>query len=375
MKKRLLIVAVSLFILGSPVIAAAQTPGYALEVTYFKGRPFAYQKLSNWSWYALFQRVPGWRGAAGEMPVEAVKIVPRTEQGSVKIRVSVLKGKFLETEQPVGDYTVTENVKFTIVDLTKFGVIPFEVSLVRAPATVASLPAIINKTRSLQVSVAPDPASLPTFQLKLINDSAKAVRAFTYETTADGRQRFSGMPHQRESGVLIAPGGTYEEKIRIALDATTTSVGEVPAAVNNVTVQLTSVIFADGTYEGDIYQAARYRAMMLGEWTQLKRILEILRADTAADTALDVLYGQVSDLTWYVDEPAFEGFVKEIGGVNEKMKEDLHEIVLGASNDIQRNFVTEFGEKRNSIGDKPAEFQAWLKTAAERYQKWLSALP
>ena len=195
MKKRLLIVAVSLFIFGSPVIAEAQTPGYALEVTFFKGRPFVYQKLNQWSWYALFQRIPGWRGPAGEAPVETVKIVPRTEAGgSVKIRVSVLKGKLLETEQPVGDYTVTENVKLTIVDLTKFGVIPFDVSLVRAPATVASLPAVINKTRSLQVSVAPDSGSLPTFQLKLINDSAKAVRAFTYETTADGRPRFGDAP-------------------------------------------------------------------------------------------------------------------------------------------------------------------------------------
>jgi hypothetical protein len=373
MKKRLLIAAVSLLILGSPVIALAQTPGYALEVTYFKGRPFAYQKLSNWSWYALFQRVPGWRGVVGETPVEAVKIAPRTEQGSVKIRVSVLKGKFLETEQQVGDYTITENVKFTIVDLSKFGVIPFEVSLVRAPATVAGLPALINKSRSLQVSVAPDSGSLPTFQLKLINDSAKAVRAFTYETTADGRPQLSAMPHRPEGGILIAPGGTYEEKVRIALDAKTTSTGEVSAAVNNVTVQITSVIFADATYEGDIYQAARYRAAMLGERTQLKRILEVLRSDTA-DTAIDILYGQVSDLTWYVDEPAFEGLVKEIGGMNEKMTEDLHEIVLIASNDVQKNFAAEFGEKRNSMGDKRAEFQAWLKTAAERYQKWLSAL-
>jgi hypothetical protein len=374
MIKRIFIAAILLCIFSFAVPARAQAPGYALEVTYFKGRPFSYQKLSNWSWYALFQRVPGWKGAAGETPVEAVKIAPRTEQGSVKIRVTVLKGKFLETEQPVGDYIITENVKFTIVDLTKFGVVPFDVSLVRAPATVASLPSVINKTRSLQASVAPDSASLPTFQLKLINDSAKAVRAFTYETTADGRQRFSGMPNQREGGILIAPGGTHEEKVRIALDAPATSTGEVPAAVDNVTIQITSVIFADGTYEGDIFQAGRYRAMMLGERTQLKRILEILRSDAAA-TSLDILYGQVSDLTWYVDEPAFEGFVKGIGGLNEKMTEDLHESVLLASNDIQRNFVAEFGEKRNSMGDKPAEFQAWLKTAAERYQKWLSALP
>lgn len=374
MIKRLFIAAISLCILGPAVLAQAPARGYALEVTYFKGRPFAYQRIGQWAWYALFQRVSGWKPAAGDVPVEAVKITPRAEEGSVKVRVSVLKGKFLETEQPVGDYPIAEDAKLTLTDLTKFGVTPFEVSLVRAPATVANLPAVINKTRSLQASVAPDSANLPTFQLKLINDSAKAVRAFTYETTVDGRQRLSGMPHQREGGVLIAPGGAHEEKVRISLDATTSSTGEVPAALTNLTIQITSVVFADGTFEGDIYHAARYRAMMLGERTQLKRILEILRADTAA-ASIDILNAQVSDLTWYVDEPVFEGFVKGIGGLSEKMTEDLHEIVLGASNDLQRNFVAEFGEKRTSLNDKPAEFQAWLKTAAERYQKWLSALP
>jgi hypothetical protein len=374
MKKRLLIAAISLFISGLPAIAQAQARDYALEVAYFKGRPFAYQKMGQWAWYALFQRVQGWTPSAGSVQVEAVKITPRTEDGAVKVRVTVLKGKLLETEEPVGDYPIAENAKLTIDDLTKFGVIPFEVLLVRAPATVSSLPAVVNKTRSLLVSVAPDSASLPTFQLKLINDSAKAVRAFTYETTVDGRQRLSGMPNRPGGGILISPGGSHEEKVRISLDATSASTGEVPAALTNLTVIITSVIFADGSYEGDVYQAARYRAFMLGERTQLKRILEVLRTDTAA-TSLDILNGQVSDLTWYVDEPAFEAFVKGIGKVDEKIKEDLHDAVLVASTDLQQNFVAEFGEKRNSIGDKPAEFQAWLKTAAERYQKWLSALP
>ena len=373
MKKRLFI-AVSLCFLALPVIAGAQARGYALEVTYFKGRPFAYQRIGQWSWYALFQRVPGWRPAGGELPVEAVKITPRADADSVKVRVSVLKGKFLETEQPVGDYPLTENVKLTIADLSRFGVVPFEVSLVRAPATVADLPAVVNKTMSLQVSVEPNISSLPTFRLKLLNDSTKAVRAFTYETLVDGKQRLTGMPNKPEGGVLIEPGATNEQELRFPLDAKTTSTGEAPAALPDLTVMVTSVVFADGTYEGDLYQAARYRAIVLGERTQLKRILEILRPDTAV-TSLDILNAQVSDLTWYVYERTFEAFVKGMGGFNEKMKEDLHEGVELASSSIQRAFVAEFGEKRTSMGDKPAEFQAWLKTAAERYQKWLSALP
>ena len=374
MKKILLVFAIFFAFSGLYVPAQSTPSGYALEVTYYKGRPFAYQRIGQWAWYALFGRVPGWKPAAGDMQVEAVKITPRPDEGSIKVRVTVLKGKFLEVEQPVGDYPIDKNAKLTIDDLTKFGVVPFEVSLVIAPATVAELPAIVNKTKSLQVSVAPDAASLPTFQLKLLNNSSKPVRAFTYETMADGRKRLSGMPNKPEGGVLIPSGETYAHSIGVSLESTTTSKGEVPAALKDVTILVTSVIFVDGTSEGDLYQASRYRAFMLGERTQVKRILEFLRSDIST-TSMDILNGQVSDMSWYVDEPAFENFVKGIEGVSEKAKDDLHETAEVMSSNVQRDFVAEFGAKRSSLGDKPVEFQAWLKSAAERYQKWLNALP
>lgn len=374
--KRFIFILVIFFAFSASYVPAQSRPaGHALEVTYLKGRPFAYQRIGQWAWYALFARVEGWKPAAGDVPVDAVKITPHSDQGgAVKVRVSVLKGKFLETELPVGDYPIAQNAKLTLDDLSKFGVVPFEVALVIAPATVADLPAVVNQTKSLQASVAPDTASLPTFQLKLLNNSTKPVRAFTYETVADGRKRISAMPNKPEGGILIPPGQTHEEKIRVSLDSTTTSTGEVPAALKDVTVMITSVVFADGTYEGDVYQASRYRAFMLGERTQVKRILDFLRSDISS-VSMDILSGQVSDMTWYADEPAFENFVNGIGGLNEKAKDDLRETAEVMSGNVKRDFVAEFGEKRASLGAKPAEFQAWLKSAAERYQKWLSALP
>lgn len=373
--KRFILVFVFFFAFSGIFVSAQSRPaGYALEVTYVKGRPFAYQRIGQWAWYALFARVEGWKPAPGEMPVDAVKITPRVEEGLVKVRVTVLKGKFLETELPVGDYPIAQNAKLTLDDLSKFGVVPFEVALVIAPATISELPAVVNQTKSLQASVAPDTATLPTFQLKLLNNSTKPVRAFTYETVANGRKRISAMPNKPEGGILIPPGQTHEEKIRVSLDSTTTSTGEVPAALKDVTVMITSVIFADGTFEGDVYQASRYRAFMLGERTQVKRILDFLRTDLTS-VSMDILSGQVSDMTWYADEPAFENFVNGIGGLNEKAKDDLRETAEVMSSSVKRDFVAEFGEKRTLLGDKPAEFQAWLKAAAERYQKWLSALP
>jgi hypothetical protein len=322
----------------------------------------------------MFGRVPGWKPAAGDVPVEAVKITPRPEDGGFKVRVTVLKGKFLEIEQPVGDYPISEDAKLTVTDLTKFGVVPFEVSLVRAPATVANLPAVINKTRSIQVSVEPNLSTLPTFKLKLLNDSAKPVSAFTYETQIDGRRRLTGVPRGKEGAVFIAPGASYVQEITFPVNPTTTSTGEAPAAVPDLTVMVSSVVFSDGTYEGDTFQAARPRAFFVGEKIQLQRIVGVLSSYTP-ETSLDALNAQVSDLTYYLDEPAFERFAAGIPGLSEKDKDDFHDAAEVSSSDVQRSFVEEFGRKRMSTKDNPAEFQEWIKTSAERYKKWLNALP
>src|SRR6185369_5592612 len=66
---------------------------YVVEVTYFKDRPFAYQRIGGWTWYGAFQLVAGYKSAAGVLPVEAVKLYTREEEGVVKVKIAVLRGK------------------------------------------------------------------------------------------------------------------------------------------------------------------------------------------------------------------------------------------------------------------------------------------
>ena len=63
-----------------------------LEVTYYKGRPFAYQRVGEWTWYELFPRASDWKPRAGELPVAAVKLYVRDEAGTVHVKVTVLRG-------------------------------------------------------------------------------------------------------------------------------------------------------------------------------------------------------------------------------------------------------------------------------------------
>src|SRR4051812_9981718 len=63
---------------------------WVLEVTYYGGRPPAYQPVPaqgaklNGSWYALFGHLDAWQPPAGFLPVHAVNILSRQEGDAVR---------------------------------------------------------------------------------------------------------------------------------------------------------------------------------------------------------------------------------------------------------------------------------------------------
>jgi hypothetical protein len=250
----------------------------ALEVTFFKGKILAYQRIGEWTWYEWFQRPADWQPRPGEVPVAAVKISTRLDDGSIKARVTVLRGKNHEKEDFVVEYTITPEKKTIIRELSDLGVEPFEVQLVRAPATVADPPAVVNKTKSLEVSVEPTQSSLPTFATRVLNNSSKPVACFTYHTSVDGARKLIGAPRNEEGGVLIKPGDTFQRSFRYPMKVSPVSTGEVPPALSNLVFNVTSVVFTDGTYEGDGIAAATYLAGIAGQKAQLRSFLDLVRS-------------------------------------------------------------------------------------------------
>ena len=276
-----LLIALTTAALSQDNKAPSLTDNYVLEVMYAKGSPLTYQRIGGWTWYDGFQRTPGFTQPSGVRPVEAVKIYTREESGKVKIRVTILTGADIEFEDVVSEYTVGID-KITLGELVKFGVVPFEVGLVRAPATTAYIPKINNGTKSLVVSIDPVVANLPAYKIRVLNTSSKPVAGFSYNTFLEGRRRYTGMPQQFDGTPLIGPGSFYEKVFPYALVSTTQSTGEVPPPIPGLQLNVLAVIFTDGTYEGDRLDAVRFRGYKMGEKIQLTRILEILHSKSAA---------------------------------------------------------------------------------------------
>lgn len=342
---------------------------YAVEVTYYKGRPFAYQRVGEWTWYELFPRIADWKPRAGELPVAAVKLYVREEAGGVRVKVTALRGRNHEVEDFVADYAVG-NTKTAVRELADFGVAPFEVSLVRAPSTVASLPAVTNNTKSLEVSVEPAVSSLPSFKARFSNTSAKPVTGFAFRTSIDGQTKLSGMPQDREGVTLIAPGASFERFFRYPMKLITESTGEVPEAVPGLQLNILAVLFADGTYEGDPIQAARLRGYKLGERIQLTRILTLLRSKSASLS--ETLAAKVEELPYAISEADIRPLAAEFPGLPPGEIENLRSAAEVSSSDIQKAFKGTFG-RGTSIDQKA--FADAVKGAIAKYEKWVNSLP
>ena len=342
---------------------------YVLEVMYSKGSPLAYQRIGGWTWYDGFRRAPGFERSADGRPVEAVKIYTREESGTVKIKVTILSGADIEFENLVSEYRVGTE-KITLSELAKFGVVPFEVGLVRSPATTAYIPKVNNDTKSLVVSIEPVVANLPAYKIRVLNSSAKPVAGFSYNTFLEGRRRYSGMPQQFDGTPLINPGGFYEKVFPYALQSTTQSTGEVPPPIPGLQLNVLTVIFTDGTYEGERLDAARFRGYKMGEKIQLTRILEILRSKSAA--SWDTLAPSVDALTYKVTVSDIEPLFKEFPGLPEGETENLRSAAEVSANKIEKDFVGTFGTGKKI---DPTVFSPAVNAAIAKCQNWLDSLP
>jgi hypothetical protein len=354
-----------------------------LKIIFFKGRPAAYQSVAeatakpSGSWFALFQKIPNWQPPADALPVRAVNFLTRLEGNAVKVNVSVFTGhRFHEKEEFVADYLIGENEKIEVKELSRFGVEPFEISVVRVTPSVAALPSVVNKTASLEVaSIEPNYSTLPSYKIKFLNNSSKAVSAFAFRTLSGDRPGISSMPHKLGGEPLINPGDTYERTLPSTFRPEKTADEKIAITNQNETFIIAAVIFEDGTYEGEIKEAALFLAFTFGRKSQLKQIVPLLQKASESDFKNGELSRQISNLSIAADEITSNEFLKRFPPLTDREKSGFRGAVEGASQHVKKIVledlrVFEANQKKFEAGAT----QDRLKATKEKYQNWLARL-
>jgi hypothetical protein len=363
--------------------------GLALEIVFYQGRAPAYQTVPHpeakpvGAWYALFGHVPSWQPAPDALPVKAVNILPHLEGERVRIVVSVHLGvKFFEREELVATYTVRENETIRVSELTKFGVVPFEIKLVRVNPTIPGPPPVVNKTESLAVTgIEINKSTLPSYKLTLQNLSGKNVAALGAQVLVNGRRRISSMRQGEDGECLIEAGRAYKLYLAAANNAQPTQGGYTPETPPNQEIVITTVVFSDGSYEGDAETAASFRAFQAGRKAQVARLVALLQKASDSTglttaTALENLKTQVAALSNEAEAAVVNNLRREFPTFGQTEKRDIKEAVEIALSGVKTDFLKEIQkfETSNEQSTDEKAFRAWLGEQKARYEKWLSNL-
>lgn len=381
LKKSSILFFLTLFCVTLPAQETQKTlvaSNLVLEVTYLKGNSPASQRIGensaskNSAWYSLFGKIPNWQPKKGDFPVRAVNIVPYFEGNSVKIRVFVFIGEnFRDKEVFVADVNIRENEKKAVTELTKFGVEPFELAIVQNALTTAFLPMVVNKTNSLQVMVEPNVSTLPSFKVKILNNSNKSVSACALETLAGERKLLSGMPQGRDGEALIAPNEIFETVFRNTLQGTKNE------SEQSLMLVISFVVFEDGSYEGDAPMAAQFLAFVVGRKILLKQAVPLWQKAFESKTpneSLVKLSEQLSALKMDVDENSLMELIGEFPSLSDKDKGILRIAIQSSIKGTKFDMLRALENFNANLNKTDESAQMWLKESKERYENWLTRL-
>lgn len=375
-----------------PLAAAAQETrsateprGLAVQIQIPNGTPPSFLPVPaanarrSAMWTPRFERVPGFQPEPGTLPVKAVNIGAIEEGDAARVFVSLFVGvTSFEKELPVGSYLLRDGEHAVVKELAAFGVEPFELTAVRPNVTAPPLPAVSTRTTSLEVvGVEPTKSTLPSYKLSLRNLSNKNVVALQVEVYEGSRLRLSGSPHGQQGLALIPAGAVLETNVLGAKDTTMTRTGFEPASPPYQMIVVSTLVFEDGSFEGDPSHALRINARRAGERIQLERAVAALKRTldapglTAPD-AVAMLIKNVSALDDKVPPGVAQRLINDIQPPGHTEPASVTGTIQVVMRLVKKNLSEEIEayQKSHQTAPEEKEFRAWLSDTFDRYAQW-----
>jgi hypothetical protein len=257
--------------------------GLAVEIVYRDDRAPTYIPGNETVWFSRFRRIPAWRSPADSLPVRAVQVASTVESPTtVRLTVSVRLGvEFHDEVKSIASYLARADEKIVVEELKQFGIVPVELRVVRAHPLGPVVPYVENQTQALELlDIAALDVSFPSYRVRLRNLSGRGIAAlgvyFFNEKGACGGQWL----FQPQNQTLVDAGAIYELNAFGGNSGRLRDGGYAPDGLKRVTIH--TVVFTDGTYEGEAQTAAHINALWRGRKAQLGRALPLVRESLAA---------------------------------------------------------------------------------------------
>ena len=376
----------ALFSITAPINAVQNretlpVSGFAIQITNQRGHIYLVlaKESKNRGSFTLNPSEIVKRADKDSDQVSEVYVTALPEGNAWKLKVSVVKGEFYDKgQQDVATYLVREGEKATVKEMEQFGVRPFDIAVVRVNEAAAAQPEVRNRTESIFVTKVEATVTPTPYRISLRNLSSKSVLALELNTYSGEQMLALKWPQGTWEHPLIGPGGTLEEDLWSAGRGQATSYGYVPG--QSTSIEVSTVVFTDGTYEGKPYLAAVTRAKMVGSKTQLSRVLLLLQSvqeSTAGfdENTLTGLKKSVSLLSEDFEPNQLKKLQNEFPTLDEVLCKNLANFMRAGLHSVKATLLKEIETLEKT--DQPQRgvlIKAWISETQEKCERWLSAL-
>ena len=217
-------------------------------------------------------RLSGTKSSKNSTPLTMITIAPTFEDGGVRIAIGGIFDdsypadapgpKYGEKEKPIVSYFANEGETVVVKELEDFGHEKLILRVTRGnewreqPVT-SGFPQLVNNVQSIVLINVQAENQPSEFLLTLQNASSKDVVGLSLKMSSFETQTWSPFSNKP----LVAAQAMMKTPIRIRGEST---------------ISVKSVLFADGTYDGVVVDAAEMAARRLGHRIQMSRLLQLL---------------------------------------------------------------------------------------------------
>jgi hypothetical protein len=334
--------------------------GLALEIVTQKGAPAGYLTVPGEMYGGNFPRISSWKeptGGAGEQT--SIKLHDELEGDAVRIKVSVQKGRFKDSEVLIGNYLLTVGQSAVIEDMASYGYQPMEISVVRLNTAPPSLPTGTSKAASVEVlDVVERQCNFPCYSVVIHNRSFKDVNELVITTSRAGAMLTIQWEQKPQNLPLIKAGDTLRVIVHSEASGQKSADVYIPSSPDNIAIA--TAVFSDKSYEGEAIAAVRYIARLAGQKIQAERAIALLESSSdgelpGPDGLLANLQTQVTALSREAPPEAMKQVLTDFAGNTTLGPESLKYFVEAGLNDVRKELlkdIQEFSQVRDRNYDR-----------------------
>jgi hypothetical protein len=351
------------------------TGSVLVVVEYANGRrgPITVGPRSGGMWTATFPRLSSWTAPASQLPVSAINFAcARTPEG-VAVAVSVFRGSSHQQQDPIANVLVTPAAPVVVDQLRAVGVEPVTLSLANVSTPHLTPPVVTTPVPALIVTdVVATELPVPKYTATLRNTSMKSLRALRLEGSRGARLGVSAERRGHEGAALMGPNDTYV--FDVPESAGSPGRDGLPIAPID-RVAITTVTWADGSYDGNQATALMMLVSDRGELMQLGHVMAALaHVRTLGPAATPgVLRAAIDGLSIDVTPEMIDDSRSHVPEASTLPAARMTVAIRTSLQYVKKTILDDL-TAFDSGSAAPGAFEGWLNSTIIRCQRWSGLL-